>query len=79
MFGYVGLRNVQAGEVLNGFLSHHPHPRGDAGLGLALLGSYMAAVFEGRVHFLASVERPIYRMLGRAPNKKQTWNARPVR
>jgi len=25
------------------------------------LGSYMAAVFDGRVHFLGWVERPIYR------------------
>ena len=28
------------------------------------LGSYMAAVFEGRVKWLAFVERPVYRVLG---------------
>lgn len=37
------------------------------------LGSYMAAVFEGRVHFLGFVERPIYRMLGTSPEQEQTW------
>ena len=31
------------------------------------LGSYMAAVFEGRVHFLGWAERPIYRALGTEP------------
>src|SRR5580693_3774057 len=48
-------------------------------LGIALgiawryLGSYMAAVFDGRVHFLAWVERPIYRALGTSPEHEQTW------
>src|SRR5271155_4791708 len=37
------------------------------------LGSYMAAVFEGRVHFLGFIERPIYRMLGTSPEQEQTW------
>ena len=37
------------------------------------LGSYMVAVFEGRVHFLGFVERPIYRLLGTEPEKEQTW------
>ncbi|MGP8009254.1 MAG: potassium-transporting ATPase subunit KdpA [Acidimicrobiales bacterium] len=37
------------------------------------LGSYMAAVFEGRVHWLGFVERPIYRMLGTSPEQEQTW------
>ena len=33
----------------------------------------MAAVFEGRVHFLGFIERPIYRMLGTNPEHEQTW------
>src|SRR3984885_10935806 len=37
------------------------------------LGSYMAAVFDGRVHFLGFIERPIYRMLGTDPEQEQTW------
>jgi K+-transporting ATPase ATPase A chain len=37
------------------------------------LGSYMVAVFEGRVHFLGFIERPIYRLLGTSPDKEQTW------
>ncbi len=37
------------------------------------LGSYMAAVFEGRVHWLAWIERPVYRMLGTSPEQEQTW------
>src|ERR1700735_4777319 len=37
------------------------------------LGAYMVAVFEGRVHFLGFVERPIYRLLGTGPDKEQTW------
>ena len=37
------------------------------------LGSYMAAVFDGRVHFLAWVERPVYRALGTSPEQEQTW------
>jgi K+-transporting ATPase ATPase A chain len=43
------------------------------GLAWRYLGSYMAAVFEGRVHFLGWVERPIYRMLGTGPDNEQTW------
>ena len=43
------------------------------GLAWRYLGSYMAAVFEGRVHFLGFVERPIYRMLGTSPEQEQTW------
>ena len=31
------------------------------------LGSYMAAVFDGRVHFLGWAERPVYRALGTIP------------
>jgi K+-transporting ATPase ATPase A chain len=37
------------------------------------LGSYMVAVYEGRVHFLGFIERPIYRLLGTGPDKEQTW------
>src|SRR5580700_8575330 len=33
----------------------------------------MAAVFDGRVHWLAWAERPIYRMLGTSPEQEQTW------
>jgi K+-transporting ATPase ATPase A chain len=43
------------------------------GLAWRYLGSYMAAVFDGRVHFLGFVERPIYRMLGTSPEQEQTW------
>jgi K+-transporting ATPase ATPase A chain len=38
------------------------------------LGSYMAAVFDGRVHWLGWVERPVYRMLGTSPDQEQTWS-----
>ncbi|HEX4435134.1 MAG TPA: potassium-transporting ATPase subunit KdpA [Acidimicrobiales bacterium] len=37
------------------------------------LGAYMVGVFEGRIHFLGFIERPIYRMLGTSPDKEQTW------
>jgi K+-transporting ATPase ATPase A chain len=37
------------------------------------LGSYMAAVFDGRVHFLGFIERPAYRLLGTSPDHEQTW------
>jgi potassium-transporting ATPase potassium-binding subunit len=37
------------------------------------LGGYMVAVYEGRVHFLSFIERPIYRLLGTSPDKEQTW------
>ena len=43
------------------------------GLAWRFLGSYMAAVFDGRVHFLGFIERPIYRMLGTSPEQEQTW------
>src|SRR5579863_4111808 len=43
------------------------------GLTWRYLGSYMAAVFDGRVHFLGFVERPIYRMLGTGPQHEQSW------
>jgi K+-transporting ATPase ATPase A chain len=38
------------------------------------LGSYMAAVFDGRVHFLAWAERPVYRALGTGPEQEQEQN-----
>jgi potassium-transporting ATPase potassium-binding subunit len=37
------------------------------------LGSYMAAVFEGRVRWLAFAERPVYRVLGINPENGQSW------
>jgi K+-transporting ATPase ATPase A chain len=43
------------------------------GLTWRYLGSYMAAVFEGRVHFLGFVERPIYRLLKTSPKQEQSW------
>jgi K+-transporting ATPase ATPase A chain len=33
----------------------------------------MAAVFDGRVHWLGWIERPIYRLLGTSPEQEQTW------
>src|ERR1700722_5751634 len=43
------------------------------GLAWRYLGSYMAGVFDGRVHWLGGVERPIYRALGTSPDHEQTW------
>jgi potassium-transporting ATPase potassium-binding subunit len=43
------------------------------GLTWRYLGSYMAAVFDGRVHFLAWAERPVYRVLGTSPEQEQNW------
>ncbi len=37
------------------------------------LGAYMVAVYEGRVHFLGFIERPLYRLLGTSPEREQTW------
>jgi K+-transporting ATPase ATPase A chain len=37
------------------------------------LGSYMAAVFCDRVHFLGWIERPIYKVLGTGPEHEQSW------
>ena len=36
------------------------------GIAWRYLGSYMAAVFDGRVTFLARIERPFYRFPQRA-------------
>ena len=43
------------------------------GLAWRYLGSYMAAVFEGRVSYLGWLERPIYRTLGVDPEAEQSW------
>jgi potassium-transporting ATPase potassium-binding subunit len=43
------------------------------GLAWRYIGSYMAAVFDGRVTYLAWLERPFYRMLGTSPDKEQSW------
>ena len=43
------------------------------GLAWRYLGSYMAAVFDGRVTYLAWAERPFYRLLGTSPDKEQSW------
>jgi K+-transporting ATPase ATPase A chain len=43
------------------------------GIAWRYLGSYMAAVFEGRVRFLAWAERPFYRLLATSPEREQTW------
>jgi potassium-transporting ATPase potassium-binding subunit len=43
------------------------------GLAWRYLGSYMAAVFDGRVHFLGWAERPVYRLLGTSPEVEQSW------
>jgi potassium-transporting ATPase potassium-binding subunit len=37
------------------------------------LGSYMAAVFEGRMGWMRWAERPIYRALATDPEQEQTW------
>src|SRR5271154_3243146 len=43
------------------------------GLTWRYLGSYMAAVFDGRVHFRGWPERPVSRRLGTSPEKEQNW------
>jgi K+-transporting ATPase ATPase A chain len=42
-------------------------------LGWRYIGSYMAAVFEGRVHFLGWAERPVYRLIGVDADAEQPW------
>jgi K+-transporting ATPase ATPase A chain len=37
------------------------------------LGSYMAAVYEGRTRWLSFVERPVYRVCGVDPANEQSW------
>jgi K+-transporting ATPase ATPase A chain len=43
------------------------------GLCWRFLGSYMASVFEGRVHWLGFIERPVYWALGTSPEQEQSW------
>jgi K+-transporting ATPase ATPase A chain len=43
------------------------------GLAWRYLGSYMAAVFDGRVTYLAWAERPFYRALNTSPEREQSW------
>jgi K+-transporting ATPase ATPase A chain len=43
------------------------------GVSWRYLGSYMAAVFEGRVGWMRWAERPIYRALATDPEQEQTW------
>ena len=43
------------------------------GISWRYLGSYMAAVFDGSVHYLGWAERPVYRVLGTGPEHEQTW------
>jgi K+-transporting ATPase ATPase A chain len=43
------------------------------GIAWRFLGSYMAAVFDGRVHFMLWAERPFYRLLRTSPEQEQTW------
>ncbi|HXW82397.1 MAG TPA: potassium-transporting ATPase subunit KdpA, partial [Acidimicrobiales bacterium] len=43
------------------------------GLAWRYLGSYMAAVFDGRVQFLGWAERPVYWLLGTSPDNEQSW------
>ena len=43
------------------------------GIAWRYLGSYMEAVFAGRVKYLAWAERPIYRVLGVDPEAEQSW------
>ncbi|HLI15478.1 MAG TPA: potassium-transporting ATPase subunit KdpA [Acidimicrobiales bacterium] len=38
-----------------------------------LLGSYLAAVYDGRLRFLGFLERPLYRILGVDPEAEQSW------
>jgi K+-transporting ATPase ATPase A chain len=37
------------------------------------LGSYMVSVYEGRVRWLAVIERPVYRIIGVDPESEQSW------
>ena len=73
MFFYLGYRHVQAREVLDGLHLDHRHAGHRPGLTWRYLGSYMAAVFDGRVHFLGWAERPVYRALGTGPEQEQNW------
>ena len=43
------------------------------GLCWRYLGSYMDAVFNGRVSYLGFIERPVYRLLGTNKDAEQSW------
>jgi K+-transporting ATPase ATPase A chain len=43
------------------------------GIAWRFLGSYMAAVFDGRVRWLAFAERPLYQILGVDAENEQSW------
>src|SRR6516225_7221145 len=43
------------------------------GIAWRFVGSYMAAVFDGRVHLLGWAERPFYWLLRTGPDQEQTW------
>jgi len=43
------------------------------GLTWRYLGSYMEAVFDGRVHWMGFIERPTYRLLGVDAESEQSW------
>lgn len=43
------------------------------GLVWRYLGSYLTAVFEGRVHFLDWIENPLLHLLGITPKAEQGW------
>ncbi len=50
------------------------------GLTWRYLGSYMEAVFNGRVHWLSWLERPVYRAARHeSPNKSRRGSATPAR
>src|SRR3954451_12212014 len=40
-----------------------------------VLGGYLARVYQGELTFLGRVERPLYRLLGVAPERGQDWKA----
>jgi len=43
------------------------------GVAWRYLGSYMAAVFEGRTNWLSFIEKPVYKVLRIDPDSEQTW------
>jgi K+-transporting ATPase ATPase A chain len=43
------------------------------GIAWRFLGSYMEAVFAGRVRYLGWLERPVYRLIGVDPGIEQPW------
>ena len=73
MFGYIGFAMFKPEKFEMGFFLTILTLVIALGLAWRYLGSYMAAVFDGRVHFLGFIERPIYALLGTSPEKEQTW------